>query len=66
MDDFIHRLITEKEELVDKQVKLTQFINTDKFKELDSFQQALLEEQEYFMLNYIRVLSKRIISLTKV
>jgi len=50
----------EREELITKQVRLTNFFDDEKFKSLGAMQQELLFEQESIMLNYIRVLGKRI------
>lgn len=54
------RLNFELSELNDKVVKLTEFMHTDKFSELDSINQGLLMVQLEFMRGYMKTLERRL------
>lgn len=60
MDDFISRLKTEKAELDIKIEKLGNFLPTDKRRELDIDEQALLATQFKIMQVYSDILKERI------
>ncbi|MGL5716926.1 MAG: crAss001_48 related protein [Paraclostridium sp.] len=60
MEDFIKRLITEKEELSEKRSKLEAFIGTDKFTDLAATHMSLLNIQLQAMLTYEQCLVERI------
>lgn len=60
------RVLTEKEELGEKIVKLSQFIGTSEvFQGLDAEDQTLLREQWAAMLDYHDILEQRIARLPK-
>lgn len=65
MEDFVKRLIVEKDELNDKLTKLSLFITLDKFKELDKEMQDLLSKQEQIMQEYVEILDRRVEILNK-
>ena len=54
------RVIFEREELEDKIVKLSNFLNSNTYKELTEDEQLLLTEQLPIMKDYSDVLFKRI------
>ena len=64
-NSFIDRLIIEHKELLEKVDKLTEFIRSDKFKDVKPYQQALLQSQLSTMLTYLRILELRIENLTE-
>ena len=61
MEDFQQRVVTEKEELDAKIVKLEAFVNNEeKYGALDEDAQNLLEEQLDVMQQYSNILDERI------
>ena len=58
--EWVNRVIKEVEDLERKIDKLAKFLNTDKYKQLSSKQQALLSEQLPAMWIYRRILVQRI------
>ena len=60
MEAFVERMITEKDELQDRVIKLENFVNGEKFKELKGLEQVYLKEQLKFMRGYLSVLRQRI------
>lgn len=62
--DYIKRMINEFNELKEKLIKLSEFINGNKFKELSAYQQHMLIMQFKFMDGYINVLGTRLYSET--
>ena len=65
MEDFIERLIDEKNEVSSRAAKLEMFVDTDNFKKIDSEQQALLKIQLKAMHTYIQCLHERLVLLQK-
>ena len=65
MEEFLIRVITEKNELYDKLTKLNKFIETEKFKSLDDENQRLLKMQSSAMSIYNDVLNMRYDLLTR-
>ena len=63
MNTFLERLKVEKIELDEKIEKLTAFSNSDKFKDIDSKQQSLLNIQLKIMESYSQILLERLILL---
>lgn len=63
MNTFLERLKVEKAELDEKIEKLTAFSNSDKFKDIDSKQQSLLNIQLKIMESYSQILLERLILL---
>lgn len=59
--DYVKRMFNEESELKDKIYKAINFINSEKFNELDGHQQKMLIKQYNFMLGYLNVLRERII-----
>ena len=55
-----HRLQDEELSLNAKIIRLRDFLETDKFRELEPVDQNLLDCQLYFMREYSRVLGQRI------
>ena len=60
MQDFVKRLIVEKDELNDKWEKLQDFFATDKFENLDDENKMLLATQFNIMGAYLCILQRRI------
>ena len=61
MNDFIEKLIEEKNELEAKAAHLFVFIHVNpKYKELSGKYQTLLERQYFYMCNYADILEERI------
>ena len=60
MSDFKTRLETEKVELEEKLNKLDAFLVSEKVKEIDDVQKALLQVQATAMNTYLRCLKERI------
>lgn len=60
MTDYQLRVISEKEELEEKLLKLNSFIDLDKFKSLPFEDQGLLLRQCIVMEEYKRILQERI------
>lgn len=60
-DNYIHRMETEQKELKDKIDKLSNFINSDKYKELSDVKCTLLKYQIEAMKKYYKILSARIL-----
>ena len=58
--DYIKRMNDEFNELKEKLIKLKVFISGDKFKQLNNYQQHLLNMQFKFMDGYINVLGVRL------
>ena len=65
MEDFLIRVITEQNELLDKLTKLNNFISSEKFKSLDDENQRLLKMQSSAMSIYNDVLNMRYELLTR-
>ena len=63
--EWVNKVSKEVEDLEGKIDKLAKFLNTDKYKELSSKQQALLSEQLPAMWVYRRILVQRIGEYTK-
>lgn len=59
-ETFLDRLYIEAEELAEKQAKLNDFLDSEKFKELSWEDQKLLEAQFGAMLTYLTILQVRI------
>lgn len=62
--DYIKRMINEFNELKEKLIKLSEFINGYKFKDLSAYQQHMLIMQFKFMDGYLNVLGTRLYSET--
>lgn len=60
MSDFLSRLKTEKEDLLEKTAKLSSFLTADAFEKLSSANKILLFEQVELMQRYLNVLTIRI------
>lgn len=60
MEDWKKRVIEEEKELNEKIVKLSNFGNTDTFKNLDITDKFLLERQYQVMKDYDSILKSRI------
>lgn len=60
MQDFVKRLIVEKDELNDKWEKLRDFIATNKYNNLDNENKMLLSTQFNIMGAYLCILERRI------
>ena len=60
MQDFVKRLIVERDELIDKLEKLQDFFATDKFENLDNENKMLLSTQLNIMRAYLSILKRRI------
>lgn len=65
MEDFLIRIISEQNELLDKLTKLNNFISSEKFKSIDDENQRLLKMQSNAMSIYNDVLNMRFDLLTK-
>jgi len=63
MNTFLERLKVEKAELDEKIEKLTAFSDSDKFKDIDSKQQSLLNIQLKIMESYSQILLERLVLL---
>ena len=59
--DHIKQMFNEESELLNKINKLRDFINSDKFNDLNNYQQNTSIKQHTFMLGYLNVLRERII-----
>ena len=64
MNDFIDRLIDEKQQLDVKIEKLTQFIQSENFKSIEMVQQSLLQVQLLSMETYSQCLTERLVWLS--
>tara|TARA_R110000796_G_scaffold59371_1_gene136820 strand:+ start:24478 stop:24675 length:198 start_codon:yes stop_codon:yes gene_type:complete len=60
MEDYQKRVVQEGEELKTKMEALGKFILTEKFDELDAYDQDLLKTQLRAMIQYLNVLTARI------
>jgi transcription termination factor NusB len=60
MNDFIDRLIDEKQQLDEKIEKLTVFILSENFKSIEMVQQSLLQVQLLSMETYSQCLTERL------
>lgn len=60
MNEFLKRVISEREDLDNKLVKLKRFIGNDIFKRLTIEEQVMLTEQCKTMEQYLSILDKRI------
>ena len=60
MSDYIQRVKTERNELKERLSKLNEFIYSEKSKEIDFDDVALLIEQSVHMKNYLEVLDRRL------
>lgn len=58
--DYIQRMEKEEKELNGKWLKLTAFIGSEKYFELNFYQQKKLIEQQTYMFGYLEVLRDRI------
>lgn len=58
--EYLEKIINEEKELHKKWRKLTMFIGSDQYMELDFCQRKMLIEQQTFMWGYIEVLRRRI------
>lgn len=58
--EFLLRLFKEEKELAEKILKLIGFKDSDKYSQLDEIQKELLKEQVHFMIQYDKILRKRI------
>ena len=58
--NYVKRMINEFNELKEKLIKLSEFINENKFKELSAYQQHMLIMQFKFMDGYLNVLGTRL------
>lgn len=63
MNTFLERLKVEKTELDEKIEKLSAFSNSEKFKDIDSEQQRLLNIQLKIMESYSQILLERLVLL---
>jgi transcription termination factor NusB len=64
MNDFIDRLIDEKQQLDEKIEKLTTFIHSENFKTIEYVQQSLLQIQLLSMETYSQCLTERLVWLS--
>lgn len=64
MNDYFERLCKEKDELDEKLTKLSSFLNSDKFKNVNSEQQNLLKLQSKAMDMYSSILGLRIVEIS--
>lgn len=60
MEDFVKRMIAEKEELKERIDGINNFIESDKYDDLTDDESDLLYEQLECMIKYLKVLSGRI------
>ena len=60
MEDFVKRMIAEKEELKERVDILNKFMNTDMHNKLSDYESELLNSQLSAMEEYLRLLSCRI------
>lgn len=60
MQDFVERMIEEKENLLEKIDKLFIFLGSKKFEELSEQNKVLLTQQYFAMSKYYNILSIRI------
>lgn len=65
MSDFLDRLKNESKDLEEKISKLSEFLYTEAFNEIDPIQQTLLVIQQSAMITYGQVLAERIGLLEK-
>lgn len=63
IERFKDRLIREKEELAEKQAKLSAFMQSEAFSKIDDVQMTLLNIQEKAMQTYAQCLLERIVRL---
>jgi transcription termination factor NusB len=64
MNDFINRLIDEKQQLDEKIEKLNSFIRSENFKSIEMVQQSLLQVQLLSMETYSQCLTERLMWLS--
>lgn len=60
MENYKERLIVEQKELKEKLIKLTEFINSEKFYELSANNKQLLKNQKIAMELYLSTLNMRV------
>lgn len=60
MEDFVKRMIIEKEELKERIDKLNNFMNTEVYERLSDYESELLNNQLATMEEYLKLLSCRI------
>lgn len=60
MEDWKHRLIKERDELEDKYTKLSEFMDTEEYKSLKTYERQLICEQSGAMFQYLCTLVRRI------
>jgi hypothetical protein len=63
MNDFLERLLNEKEELDERSIKLAAFLGSDKIDTIDPVQKALLSIQLMAMYTYKQCLVERLARL---
>lgn len=57
---FLERLVVERDELVEKMEKLTLFLKSDIFMNMNDYSRDLLMEQYRIMISYVDCLNRRI------
>lgn len=57
---FLERLVAERDELVEKMEKLTLFLKSDIFMNMNDYSRDLLMEQYRIMISYVDCLNRRI------
>lgn len=60
---FLERLVSERDELVEKMEKLTLFLKSDIFMKMNDYSRDLLMEQYRIMISYVDCLNRRIKAL---
>lgn len=60
---FLERLVNERDELVEKMEKLTLFLKSDIFMNMNDYPRDLLMEQYRIMISYVDCLNRRIKAL---
>ena len=60
---FLERLVAERDELVEKMEKLTLFLKSDIFMNMNDYSRDLLMEQYRIMISYVDCLNRRIKAL---
>ena len=60
MEDFVKRMIIEKEELKERIDKLNNFMNTEVYERLSDYESELLNNQLAVMEEYLKLLSCRV------
>lgn len=65
MEPHQHRVVNEREDLVDKVTKLRAFLGTDRYNGLDSDERGRLDRQLGAMTIYLDILDERITAFAK-